>query len=100
MSSLENTTQQTAQPESTPTLNDASQNVTNETAGITNVTRQITFTISKFKTDNKKALTTYISEDTTITTILTSLATNLKDTSLITTVSKERVSEASIVCGK
>lgn len=100
MSSLENTTQQTAQPESTPTSSDTSQNATKETAGITNVKRQITFTISKVKTDNKTALTTYISEKTTITAILTPPATDLKDTPLITTVSKESVSEATIVCGK
>lgn len=52
------------------------------------------------KTDNITALTTYISEETINTTIVIPLVTNLKDTSLITTVSKESVSEASIVCGK
>lgn len=52
------------------------------------------------KTDNITALTTYISEETTNTTILIPIVTSLKDTSLITTVSEESVSEASIVCGK
>lgn len=51
LSSLENTSQQTAKPESTSTSINASQNVTKETAGITNVTRQI----SKFITDNTTA---------------------------------------------
>lgn len=69
LSSLENTTQKTAQPKTTLTSSDASQHVTNETA-----------------------------EETTNTTILIPIVTNLKDTSLITTVSKESVSEASIVC--
>lgn len=69
LSSLENTSQQTAKPESTSTSSDASQNVTKETA-----------------------------EETSITTVLTSHATNLQETTLITTVSKERVSEASMVC--
>lgn len=59
-STLENTTHQTPQSESTPTSSDASQNVTNGTAGIRNVTRQITFSISKYETNNKRALTTYI----------------------------------------
>lgn len=71
LSSLENTSQQTAKPESTSTSINASQNVTKETA-----------------------------EETSITTVLTSHATNLQETTLITTVSKERVSEASMVCGK
>lgn len=46
------------------------------------------------------SLSSYISEETSITTVLTSHATNLQETTLITTVSKERVSEASMVCGK
>lgn len=46
------------------------------------------------------SLSTYISEETSITTVLTSHETNLQETTLITTVSKERVSEASMVCGK
>lgn len=37
-------------------------------------------------------------KETSITTVLTSHATNLQDTPLITTVSKERVPEASMVC--
>lgn len=69
LSSLENTSQQTAKPESTSTSSDASQNVTKETT-----------------------------EETSITTVLTPHATNSQDTPLITTVSKERVSEASLVC--
>lgn len=87
MSSLENTSQQTAKPESTSTSINASHNVTKETACITNVTRQI----SKFITDNTTAY-----QQTSITTVLTSHATHLQETTLITTVSKERVSEASI----
>lgn len=68
-STLETPTHQTAQSESTPTSSDASQNVTNWT-----------------------------SEETTITTKLTTPATTFGETSSITTVSKESVSEASIVC--
>lgn len=97
MSSLENTSQQTAKPESTSTsTSHASLNVTKETAGITNVTRHI----SKFITDNITAYQLTISEETSITTVLTPHATNLQDTTLITTVRKERVSEASMACGK
>lgn len=68
-STLENTTQQTTQSESKPTLSNASQNVTNGTA-----------------------------EETTITTKSTPLATTFGENPSITTVSKESESKASIVC--
>lgn len=100
MSSLGNTTQQTAQSQSTPTSSDASQNVTTETAGIPNECNTANNIHQIKNIQYITALPTYISEETTYTTILTSPATTFGETPLITTVSKESVSEARIVCGK